>query len=211
MTENYDRIEDGRNITEAEQQFGDKAIEFAPNSTMHRLFEALLLELDRTDENLEEIYEQQHISSATGDDLDQFGELVDVDRKTGEGDDKYRARIKTAFRASTMSATYDEFAEFCAAVLDTNVKNLEFVTNYGGDPATVRVSAPVDVYDALNITNAEVEDVLDDGVPAGHAVFPLKGGTFRLKADGDNDEAEKGLTSDSINTGGTLAADVVAQ
>jgi hypothetical protein len=208
MTDEYNRIEDDRNISEAVAEW-DSAIEFAPESTMYRLVDALLAEADRVDEDLEEIYEQQHIASATGDDLDQFGRLVDVDRETGESDDKYRARIKAAFRASTISATWDEYVEFAASVLSTDVDNLNFRTNYGGLPANVNVGAQSDVYEALDLTSEEVAELLGRGVPAGHEVTLLVGGTFRLNADGENDDASAGLTADGIDTGGTLAEDLV--
>jgi hypothetical protein len=206
--EYYDRIEDDRNISEAVAEW-DSAIEFAPESTMYRLVDALLAEADRIDANLEEIYEQQHVASATGDDLDQFGRLVDVDRETGESDDKYRARIKAAFRASTISATWDEYVEFAASVLSTDVDNLNFRTNYGGLPANVNVGAQPEVYESLDLTSEEVAELLGRGVPAGHEVTLLEGGTFRLKADGENDDASAGLTADGIDTGGTLAEDLV--
>lgn len=208
MTETYDRIEDERNISEAESQW-DSPIDFGPKSNTYALFEALLSEVDRIDGELESIYEQQHIDSATGEELDQFGRLVDTDRQTNESDDRYRARIKAAFRASTMGATFDQFVEFCAAVLSTNIGNLNFRTNYGSDPAVVRVGADPSVYDTLNLTNTDVKELLGRGVPAGHEVIVLEGGTFRLKSDGQTDDPEKGLTADGISTGGTLAADLL--
>lgn len=208
MTDNYDILAEKRNIAEAESEW-DSPIEFSENSNTHRLIEALLTEADRVDTNLENIYEQQHVDSATGKELDQFGELVNVERKTGEGDDKYRARIKAAFRASTMGATFDQFVEFCANILNTDITNLNFRTNYGARPATVNVGADPSVYDSVNLTDAEVRDLLGEGVPAGHEVRVLEGGTFRLIADGQTNDPDKGLTSDSISSGGTLAADLV--
>lgn len=208
MTEEYDRIEDDRNISEGVAEW-DSAIEFAPSSTMYRLVDALLQEADRVDEDLEAIYEQQHIASATGDNLDQFGRLVDVDRNTGESDDKYRTRIKAAFRASTISTTWDEYVQFATAVLSTDIENLNFRTNYGARPATVNVGAQSEVYESLDLTGAEAQDLLERGVPAGHEVQLLEGGTFRLKVSGANDDVSKGLTADDIDTGGTLAEDLV--
>jgi hypothetical protein len=207
MTETYDRIQNGRNITEAEQQW-ESAIDFSPRSNTYKLFRALLSVSERIDNDLEEIYEQTHINSATGSELDQFGELVDVDRETGEGDDRYRARIKAAFRASTIGTTFDQFTEFAATVLNTNLSNLNFATQYKADPGTVRVGASPEVYDQLNITEQDAKELLGRGVPAGHEVIILEGGTFRLKADGDTDDPSKGLTADDITSGGTLAEDL---
>lgn len=208
MTENYNRIEDDRNISEASAEW-DSPVEFNPNSNTYKLVRALLSINDRVDEDLEDIYEEQHIDSADGRDLDTLGALVSVDRNTNEGDDTYRARIKAVFRASTMGTTYDQFAEFCASVLSTDVDNLNFRTPYGAEPATVNVGADPSIYDALNLSTSDIRDLLGSGVPAGHEVNVLEGGTFRLKQDGQVDDPEKGLTSDGISTGGTLAADLV--
>jgi len=203
----YD-ITDNRNIAEAESEWGS-GIAFGPGTNTYRLMKSLLTEADRVDEDLEDIYNQHHVNTATGDDLDKIGDLVNIDRNTGESDGRYRARIKGKFRAATIGTTFDEFAEFTASVLNTNIDNIDFLTSYAARPAVVSVSAQGSVYNSINLTPSEIKDVLDDGVPAGHEVRVLEGGTFRLKADGDTDDLDKGLTSDGISTGGTLAADLV--
>lgn len=208
MTETYDRIENDRNIKEARDEW-ESAIDFSQASNTYKLVRALLSEANRSDENLESIYEQHHINSATGNELDQLGNLVDVDRLSGESDDKYRARIKATFRASTIGTTYNEFAEFCASVLNTDVRNLLFTTNFNKNPASVAISARPQIYNSVNLTNQEVKDLLEKGVSAGHEVRVFEGGTFRLKSDGDGDDPDKGLTSDGISTGGTLAGDLI--
>lgn len=208
MTETYDTIEDDRNVTEAEGEW-DSPITIAPGSNMRSLIRALLSEADRVDEDLEEIYEAQHIDSATGEELNTWGRLVDVTRKTGEGDDKYRTRIKAEFRQSTIEPTFDQFSEFCASVLNTDIENLEFILNLSGDPATVDIGINAQVVEDSALTAKEIEDLFGGGVPAGHEVQTFAGGTFRLKSDGQTDDADLGLTSDSISTGGTLAEDLV--
>jgi uncharacterized phage protein gp47/JayE len=209
MTENYDRIENRRNIATLEREW-DSALSFHPDSNTYTLLSALLSETDRVDADLEEIYNQQHIYSATGEDLEQWGDLARVERKTGEPDDKYRTRILAAFRASTTGTTFDQFVEFTSTVLATDHDNLDFETSYDPEPAVVQVTANSSIYDAVSLTATEIEDILGSGVPAGHAVNVIERGTFLLKQDGDTDTAENGLTSDSISTGGTLASDVTS-
>jgi len=201
-------LTDDRNINTAQDEW-DSGIEFSPNSNTYKLIRALLTEANRIDDDLEEIYDQHHVNTATGDDLDKIGDLVDVSRKTGESDSRYRARIKARFRAATIDTTFDQFSEFVASVLNTNIDNIDFLTNYGSRPATVSVSTQGNVYDAVNLTPTELKDLFGAGVPAGHTVRVLEGGTFRLKVDGESDDPDKGLTSDSVSSGGTLAADLV--
>jgi uncharacterized phage protein gp47/JayE len=207
MTDTYDRIEDDRNIGEATDEW-QSAIDIAPQSNTYQLLRALLSQADRIDADLEDIYNDHHIDSADGTALDVFGSLVNIDRNTDESDNKFRARIKAQFRASTIGTTYDEYLQFVAAVLQTNVGNIELSTNYDGNPATVSVSTQSSVYENIDLTPTETQEILGSGVPAGHEVNALEIGTFRLKQDGETDTAENGLTSDSISTGGTLAADL---
>lgn len=201
-------LTENRNIGEAGAEW-NSGIAFAPGTNTYKLMRALLTEADRVDDDLEDIYDAHHIDTAAGDNLEKIGDLVNVDRQTGEGDDRYRARIKATFRASTIETTFDQFAEFTASVLSTDLDNIEFFTSYGARPATVDVAADTAVYDSVDLLPSELADLLDGGVPAGHRVRVLERGTFRLKADGDTDDPDRGLTSDGITTGGTLAADLV--
>lgn len=207
-SETYNIAPRNRNIRQAEANW-DSPVDFSPGSNTYKLFRALLTVNDRMDVDLEEIYEQHHIESATGDDLDKFGRLVNVERQSGEGDERYRARIKALFRASTMGATFDQFTEYCASVLSTDIQNIEINTNYDPNPATVNVSADPSIYTQLNLTNQDVQELLGGGVPAGHSVQVIERGTLRLKSDGEIDDPSIGLTSDSIDTGGTLAGDLL--
>lgn len=204
----HDTGSDGRNISTATQEW-DSAIDFGTSSNTYRLVRALLSQAERVDDDLESVYHSQHIDTATGEELEQFGALVNAPRKSGEPDSKYRTRIKAEFAQAKTDTNFDSFVEFCATILGTNISNLEFTTNYSGNPATVTLRANPDVFDAVSLTAPEVVDIIGGGVPAGHEVAVQETGTFRLKADGDTNNADKGLTSDSISTGGTLAADLL--
>jgi len=201
-------ITDDRNIAEADSEW-DSGIAFSPGNNTYALMRALLTEADRIDSDLEDIYDQHHVNTATGDDLEKIGDLVNVRRQTGESDNRYRSRIKGKFRAATTDTTFDQFVEFTASVLSTEISNVEFLTSYGARPATVGVATDSSVYDSLSLSASNLADLLDDGVPAGHRVRVLERGTFRLKQDGDTDDPDQGLTGDRISTGGTLAADLI--
>lgn len=198
---------DGRNIGTATREW-DSGIAFNPRSNTYKLVQALLSQANRLDDSIDEVYHAHHIETAEGKELEQFGKLVNTPRKSGEPDDKYRTRVKAQFAQAKTHTDFDSFVQFCTSVLGTDVDNLEFVTNYSADPATVVLRADSAIFDAVSLTASEVVDILGGGVPAGHAVKVQESGTFRLKSDGDSDDASMGLTSDSMNTGGTLAADL---
>lgn len=210
MTQEYSLFDNKRrNISEAENRWG-YALTFTKGSNNRKLFEAFATLFNDQDTDIENIYNQQHINSATGDELEKFGELVNVKRKSGESDDSYRARIKAVFRASTIGTTYDQFTEFCAEILTTNIENFNFNTPYGSNPATIVVGAEESIYADVGFTNQTIADLLQRAAPAGHSVDVVIGGTFRLKSDGETDDADKGLTADNIETGGTLTSDPIA-
>jgi len=210
MSHLYNVIPDDRNTSTAERSW-TAPLDISPGSNTYKLVSALLSEADRIDADLEAIYEAQHINSAGGDDLDKLGRLVNVTRKSSESDDKYRARIKAEFRQGTIGTTFDQFAEFCAAVLDANPRDFEFLLSLSGDPATVDVGIGAETLEGIGFTESEIQEILDGGVPAGHEVQVFQNGTFRLKSLGDTDDPDKGLTSDSVSTGGTLAEDLVSE
>ena len=204
----HDTIPDNRNTTKAAQEW-DSAIDFAPDSNAYGLVDALLSEADETDDILGKVYHAHQIETAQGKELDQFGKLVNVQRKSGESDAKYRVRIKAEFAQSRTGTTFNDFVEFAASTLGTDIQNIDVRTDYERLPAVVTVFASPQTYEENALASAELADILSGGVPAGHEVNAQGSGTLRLKSDGEQDEASKGLTSDSIETGGTLAADLV--
>lgn len=198
--------EDRRNTAEASNAWENRGIEFTETSNTYQLMRALLSYADDYDDRLSETHASQHINTAGGDHLDRIGELVQLGRKSGEPDGKYRARLKVQFRVGSITPTFDNFAEFSAAVLDTSVDDVEF--HFPSDKsATVRVSADESVYEDAALTSDEAAEFLARAVPAGHAVEALQSGSFRLKSDGDSDDPSRGLTSDTTSDGGTLAED----
>jgi len=209
VTPTYQIHADGRNISTAESVW-DSAIEFGPQSNMHSLVDALMEANDSVDENLTEIYNNTHIDSASGESLEQLGDLVGVERKTDEVEPRYRARIKAAFRAATIGTTFDQFVEFSATLLNTSTDNISFSTNYEIRPATVRLLLSPDTATELSFTLDSVADLLAKGVPAGHEVLVSETGTFTLREDGEPNSPENGLTADGITTGGTLLSDIVS-
>jgi len=199
---------DGRNINKAEDEWSG-GVAFGPQSNMQKLVRALLSEADRLDDDLEDVLESSHIDTAAGEQLDNFGELVQLDRLSGELDGKYRTRIKAKLAQARTNTDYDDFVEFSGAVLRTNADNIQISTNHEALPAIVTLRAQKEVFDNAQLTDEEATEIIGGGIPAGHEVRIQTSGTLLLKEDGDTDTAENGLTSDSIETGGTLAADLL--
>src|SRR6056297_3147177 len=90
-------------------------------SNNYSLLRGLFQSVDEVDESLEIIYDGHHINTASGEDLDEIGKFVGVDRESNESDNRYRTRIKARFRAATIEPTTDNFTEFVAAILATDI------------------------------------------------------------------------------------------
>jgi len=176
-------------------------------SNNYSLLRGLFQSVDEVDESLEIIYDGHHINTASGEDLDEIGKFVGVDRESNESDSRYRTRIKARFRAATIEPTTDNFTEFVAAILATDIDNFTILREQFRPEVTV--SAQGDVWESRNLNVQTLVELLEDGVPAGHAVNVQEQGTFRLKVDGEVNDPDQGLTSDSIETGGTLASDLI--
>lgn len=175
-----------------------------------KLEEAFGAEFDRIDADANEIKKDRHIGTVSGESLDHMGDLIDVPRKTGESDDKYRRRIIGEVAASVSRGTWDSVAQAAARIVDGEAdEDLELNTRYDSNPATVFVSIDSDVLGDSPLTDSEIADILGKAVAAGHAVESRERGTLRLKSDNLDFTEDEGLTSDSISTGGTLSSDLV--
>lgn len=202
----YDVITSGRNLRLAVDSWPRPSTS-ERNSNNRALLRALVTSLDSIDESLEQIYNEHHINSSTGSELDRIGQFVGVTRQSNESDSRYRTRIKARFRAGTIEPTTDNFSEFVATLLETSINNFS-LTLPQGQPV-INVSAQSSIWEDNDLTASTLVDLLNNAVPAGHNVNIQEEGTFQLKQDGDTDDPSTGLTSDSISTGGTLSSDVV--
>lgn len=204
MAHDTDRV----NVDEIVTKWQHGLVEVTPGSNAHKLLTALAAALDDYDTSLSNVTDAHHLGNAEGDELERIGKLGDVQRKTGESDGKYRERIRGNIRASTSSGTFDDVLEFAVTMFDTSENNVRLDTDFDLDPAVVTVSIFQEDLNDSPLTASEVKDLFNDVVAAGHEAKVNERGTFEVKADGTSDDADKGLTSDSVSTGGTLAADL---
>jgi len=124
--EYLDIITDGRNINDAISEWNIPPT-IQTESNNYDLLRGLLQSVDEVDESAELIYNAHHINTAAGEDLDRIGQFVGVKRQSNEVDSRYRTRIKARFRAATIEPTTDNFSEFIAAILATDIENIALI------------------------------------------------------------------------------------
>ena len=200
-------------INKIESQWDNRGIAFYPGSNMYKLMDAITSEGDRQLEEAHTISRANKIRTAKGDLLDKFGFAVNLPRQTGESDDRYRIRIQLRYRINSIEGTMDEIAQFAAAMVGVSPDNISFETRFDAAPATLFISAQGKVWDNSVLSREEIEEFAEQVVSAGHRVILEEAGTFLLTSDEllieQGNLLEHGLTSDTIETGGTLAADII--
>lgn len=95
---------------------------------LYKLLEVVALENNRIDLDIEEVYDDKFLGSATGEELEKIGDLVGVNRKTAEGDEKLRKRIQGEFIAQASDTTFETFASATLSILESNPRATEIKT-----------------------------------------------------------------------------------
>lgn len=168
-----------------------------------RLGASLATVQGQTLRDVDDLLSARFIGSSAGRVLSRHGDNIGVSRKEGEGDAKYRKRLKAKIAAGRSSGTAKDLFQAAATIFDVSKEDVELVYV---SPATCRFRVPTEAITESPLTSSELVEALGEAVPAGHDVEVTESVTnpFTLKSVGDSDNADLGLTSDSISTGGRL-------
>lgn len=205
----YGAEDSNRAISTATEVWHDTnpGIPLHPKKRLYALLMGLTSNADRMLEDLEDIRHAQHIETADSEHIDKLAQTVGVNRQMGESDAHFRARIKARVAAAITDTSHGDTVNFIGAILNTGADNIRIQTNYTVDAEQITVGLREADINASDFTEAEIRDIIDTLLPAAHTALVTLQGTFRLIADGDTNDPDRGLTSDSIQTGGTLSED----
>jgi len=179
--------------------------------TNTQLAGALGEQKDAVSRQLDAIKESRQINYASGEQLDRIGLLNGIKRKENEADDRYRARIIGILAAGRSSGTFSDILNITAAILETTIDRIRLEEAWEKDAnntATVDIFIDAPVVNNSVLTTTDINNILADIVIAGHAIEAFKSGTFTVINDSQVSDADQGLTSDTISTGGTLTSDI---
>lgn len=122
-------------------------------------------------DDIEQLYDERLVQSASGSHLDRLGAKFDVERKTNETDDELRTRIIATRKASLSDGSYSDIADVAATALDVNPSQLNIRrpsdTNTAGT-AEVRVSGTT--ISNAPLSQSTIDQLLSDAAVAGHTV-----------------------------------------
>jgi hypothetical protein len=152
----------------------------------------------------------RHITDAAGEQLDKIGRGFGIRREQGEGDARYRARIKGTLIVGRSDGSFDDIVDAAASILDTDTTNVRAEADYAASPGECTLTVRQEELDNSALTASDVSTILEDVVMAGHRIVvqTQTANPFTLTDDSTPNDPSLGLTSDSISTGGRLVSDI---
>lgn len=163
----------------------DHPVSLFEGDNLYKLLEVVALENNRIDLDIEEVYDDKFLESATGKELEKIGDLVGVDRKTAEGDKKLRKRIQAEFAAQASDTTYEMFASVTLSILETDPTSIEIITPPDSIPKVIEINVDGSVLDDSPLSRTEIADLLDRTVSASARVDIKESGTFAFAGGND--------------------------
>jgi hypothetical protein len=174
------------------------------------LIAALASEFDDFEATLEDVDVAKFVDTATGQRLDRLGDVFDVDRETGESDDKYRIRIQVALRELFSSGTVQEIKSAIAVLLDVGESEVVIDEPYDVEAARIDVGVFESELEDRGISITDFDDFVDGLAAGGVGIETFALGTFMYVSEGEDptvEGAERGYADTAEpETGGTYAS-----
>lgn len=152
---------------------------------LYKLLQVVALENQRIDLELEELYDDRFLETATRKELEKIGDLVGVNRLTGEGDAKLRKRIQGEFIAQASDTTYEVVASAILSILEADPDQVTINTPPETLPKVVEVEADSNVIQNNPLSRNELASLFDKAVSSDAKVNLIEMGTFAFAGDDD--------------------------
>lgn len=153
-------------------------------SSQRRLLRTLLQSLATLDDSIDDVYADRFVMSASGTALDLLSGEVNLQRQTGESDDRLRRRILARYKQRQSSGTYDDLAAVSKILVDTNDVQIEAAEETGG--GTARVIYNEADLNASPFTSTEVTEILEESLIATDTLDVGTTGRFVFSSDGND-------------------------
>ncbi len=161
----------------------DHPIDVKPGTDLYKLLLVSSQENSRLNLEIEELYENRFLPTATGKELEKLGRYVGVKRKTDEGDRKLRKRIQGEFLAQGSDTTYEYFASAALSILKVGAGSVEMITPPQSPSKVITLKVDGSTFSGNPLTKSEIADLLDKCVSADAKVNLIEVGTFAFAGD----------------------------
>ena len=128
----------------------------------------------------DDVVTSHQLSEATGHSLDQWGNLLQVLRTTGETDAHYRARLTTQLLIYRRSATVQDMVSSCANVLGVATDRVSLTD--GTSPASFSMKAFLSDIVAAGLSLPEYSNIMSSAKAGGVAMTLTAEGSFECKS-----------------------------
>jgi len=185
--------ENRASIDDARQQFPNAGVEIDADDPLAALLRTLVSQYRRVDSEIDGVYGERFINSATGRELELLGANVGVDPRTGESEAAFRARVRAGYLIAISDGTFNAIARAARALFDADADEITL----DGPPATSggvgRVIVSAVRLDEAPLTQTEAATTLTDAAPLGHRIEVLSDDAFLFGESGQQGLGEGGL------------------
>jgi len=141
---------------------------------------------DRFIEDVDSLYQQMLIDTASGEFLERLALIYDLERRTDESDGKLRKRIFARRIVSQSRGTYRDIAELAMELFDAAYYEVSIRRpSETGEMGTAEIRVPQERFDSAPFTKSEISDLLSDAAIGGHRIRAEESNVFRF-GDPDN-------------------------
>jgi hypothetical protein len=154
---------------------------------------------------LQKVQEAHWIDYATDTSLENFAQLFNITRNTGETDAHFRMRIKLQYQKYTSHSTTDEIKKICAVIMETTTERIMMEDVY---PAMFDMTLFQQDLSSSGVSSDEFKTLVNEIKPAAVQIRQIiQLGTFECMKIGGKSDSEKGYNDISGNNpgGGTYA------
>lgn len=203
---------DPDNLFNLEEAWQSASIPIYARENNWKVLRSLAGELECLDDEITNVQDAVHLTNASGERVDLHAALAGIDRKDGETDQQLKQRTQLNLRVGLSTTTADELIGLASTAGSVSSDDVLLHTDLDHKPSVLQVQFDASAFGTNFLSESEAESLLTEAVKAGARVEAVGNATigneFILKADGDPDLPEHGLTSDSISTGGELVSDL---
>ncbi len=147
--------------------------------------------INEVDNEIDTLYEQRFLDSATGRQLELLAAEVGVVRETNEGDDSLRLRAQLRKALSNSNGTVDDLARLLKIAFGDDTNKIS-VSVDAAEPI-VELTIPSALIDDLPITRVRLQSILEDSLPGSDSLQILTDDTFAFGQSGSQGLGKGGL------------------
>ena len=167
---------------------------------IYKLMDVLASENKRLDLDIEHLYDQRFIDSASGSELEKIGFEVGVKRRNDETDEHLRRRIIAAYASQTSDTTYESVAAAIVNIIGADPTDVSLTTPPESGDKNIEVAVSLSAIEDSPLSDEEILDIIEATISADASVSLLLKGTFGFTGDEQNEGFNEGTWSSRLET-----------